>query len=84
MGGVLESAYAEPVVVVVDTGLARGLQAVTDRRDRVYSEWTGRIGRRDEEQRNAEDEHEGRRARTEDEQHALCRGAGGQGLEESK
>jgi len=35
-------------VVVADTRLARGLQAVADRRDRVYGEWTGRIGRRDE------------------------------------
>ena len=35
-------------MVAADPRLARGLQAVADRRDRVYGEWTGRIGRRDE------------------------------------
>ena len=39
--------HAHPVVAA-DPRLARGLQAVADRRDRVYGEWTGRIGRREE------------------------------------
>ncbi len=39
--------HAHPVVTA-DLGLARGLAAVVDRRDRRYSEWTGRVGPRDE------------------------------------
>ncbi len=40
------SVHAHPVVGA-DPGLARGLEAVADRRDRRYGEWTGRVGPRD-------------------------------------
>jgi len=39
--------HAHPVVAA-DPGLARGLEAVADRRDRRYGEWNGHIGPRDE------------------------------------